>query len=129
MKIHSLLFVFACLVSCTQNSPEKMSETTQAGLIEVTTFKLNKGVAHDEFVQSAKQIEVGFLNKQKGYLSRTLTVGADSVWTDIAFWKDEASQAKAMQESEKAAEAMSFMEKIDFNTVKMTLSKPQVTSN
>jgi hypothetical protein len=94
------------------------------GLVEITTFKLNAGVSNADFLAATAQMQKDFLSVQEGFIKRTLTVSADSVWTDIVSWKDENSQGNAMKMAEKSERALPFMQKIDFNSVKMNLAKP-----
>lgn len=98
------------------------------GMVEITTFTLNQGVTAEAFEQAAQAMQMAFLAKQAGFIKRTLTLSASGVWTDIVSWQDEASAKKAMQAAENTPEVMPFMEKIDFNSVKMDLTKPIVVA-
>lgn len=64
-----------------------------------------------------------FLKKQSGFKKRTLNVSQDSMWTDIVYWQDQQSAEKTMQLAEKS-ELVTFVGKIDLNSVKMNLTKP-----
>lgn len=114
------------LNSCNQskNQTQKEMDKQSVGLVELTTFKINKGVSGADFVKSAEQMQSDFLEKQNGFIKRTLTVSGDTLWTDIVYWENPESQNKAMQIAEKSPEVMPFMEKIDFNSVKMNLTTP-----
>lgn len=122
----------AVLNACNQSKSEtqnKMEETKpKTGLIELTTFKLNKGVESSDFVKSAEQMQKDFLAQQKGFIKRTLKNSADTLWTDIVYWENAELQSKAMKLAEKSTQIMPFMEKIDFSSVKMTLTKPMFTT-
>jgi hypothetical protein len=107
-----------------QKQDSKTVENQTIGLVEITTFKLNAGVSNADFLAATAQMQKDFLSVQEGFIKRTLTVSADSVWTDIVSWKDENSQGNAMKMAEKSENALPFMQKIDFNSVKMNLAKP-----
>ncbi|MFM2268419.1 MAG: hypothetical protein RL757_1860 [Bacteroidota bacterium] len=122
--------VLASLSACTNSNTDiqkKESMTVQnqpVGLVEITTFKLNAGVSNADFLAATAQMQKDFLSVQDGFIKRTLTVSADSSWTDIVSWKDENSHGNAMKIAEKSEKVVPFMTKIDFKSVKMTLAKP-----
>lgn len=120
------VMTMATLNACNQsaNETQKQMDKKTVGLVELTTFKLNKGISGTDFVKSAEQMQSDFLEKQNGFISRTLTVSGDTLWTDIVYWENPESQTKAMQIAEKTPEIMPFMGKIDFNSVRMNLTKP-----
>jgi len=128
MKKAILILTIASLTSCNNQTERNATKNEKAGLVEVTSFKLKSGVSNNDFVKSAEKMQTEFLIKRTGFIGRTLSLGKDSVWTDIVFWKDEESQISTMQKSEKAETAVPFMEKIDFNSVKMVLSKPKLSN-
>lgn len=101
-------------------------EQQTAGMVEITTFKLNQGVTRKDFEISARSMQKDFLEKQNGFIKRTLTVSEDSTWTDVVFWKDQESAEKTMKLSETSELVLPFMEKIDFNSVKMNLTTPVI---
>jgi hypothetical protein len=117
----------AFLAACSPSIPNTTAMTTnarQAGIVEVTTFQLRAGVETKDFEAAARAIQKGFLALQTGFLKRTLTVSQDGTWTDIVYWEDQESAEKAMQMAEQSELVMPFMEKIDFNSVKMNLTTP-----
>lgn len=116
-------FIFACNPS-TQNKKVTTMEQQKTGMVEITTFKLNQGVTISDFEQVARVMQKDFLEKQNGFVKRTLTVSQDSTWTDIVFWKDQQSAQKTMKLAETSEWVLPFMEKIDFNSVKMNLTSP-----
>ena len=119
----------AFLMSCnqsTQNKKEMTMEQQMTGMVEITTFKLNQGVTAKDFEKSARVMQKDFLEKQNGFIKRTLTVSEDSIWTDLVFWKDQESAEKTMKLSETSKLVLPFMEKIDFNSVKMHLTTPVI---
>jgi hypothetical protein len=118
-------FMMSCNPS-TQNKKEMTMEQQTSGMVEITTFKLNQGVTPKDFEQSARLMQRDFLEKQNGFIKRTLTVSEDSTWTDVVFWKDRQSAEKTMKIAETSELVLPFMEKIDFNSVKMSLTTPVI---
>lgn len=118
-------FMLSCN-SSTQNKKGMTMEQQTAGMVEITTFKLNQGVTRKDFEISARSMQKDFLEKQNGFIKRTLTVSEDSTWTDVVFWKDQESAEKTMKLSETSELVLPFMEKIDFNSVKMNLTTPVI---
>jgi hypothetical protein len=120
-------FTAVLIVSCNpfiKKQTGMKKKEIKTGMVEITSFKLNHGVSTTDFEESALSMQQGFLEKQNGFITRTLTVSEDSVWTDIVHWKDLGSLEKAMQVAQKSNVAASFMEKIDFNSIKMSLTTP-----
>jgi chromatin remodeling complex protein RSC6 len=115
--------ICACRPS-TQNQQETTILEKKVGMVEITTFKLNQNVAFKDFEESARSMQKEFLEKQSGFIKRTLTVSQDSIWTDIVFWNDELSQKKTAKLFETSELILPFIEKIDFNSVKMNLTSP-----
>jgi len=112
----------------TQNKKDMTAQTNHIGMVEITTFQLNEGISTEEFTTAAERMQEQFLAKQSGFLKRTLTVSEDGVWTDIVFWEDQGSFELAMQKAESAEHTLPFMDKIDFNSVKMLTTKPILIS-
>lgn len=101
-------------------------EQQTTGMVEITTFKLNLGITEKDFEQSARSMQKDFLEKQNGFIKRTLTVSEDSTWTDVVFWIDRQSAEKTMKIAETSELVLPFMEKIDFLSVKMNLTMPVI---
>jgi hypothetical protein len=118
-------FMMSCNPS-TQNKKGMTMEKQMTGMVEITTFKLNPGVTAKDFQQSARSMQKDFLESQNGFIKRTLTVTEDSIWTDVVFWKDQQSAEKSMKLAETSELVLPFMEKIDFSSVKMSLSTPVI---
>lgn len=118
-------FMMSCN-SSTQNKKEMTMEQQTVGMVEITTFKLNQGVTTKDFEKSARSMQKDFLEKQRGFIKRTLTVSEDSIWTDLVLWRNKESHGNAMQLAEKTEAVVPFMEKIDFNSVKMNLTTPVI---
>ncbi len=125
-------FIFLGLAAALSSacSPEPLpaenaaTRETKAGMVEITQFRLAPGVAADDFAQAASSMQSLFLEKQHGYLTRTLTVSADSLWTDIVYWENQQQAERAMQQAEQSDLVLPFMEKIDVNTVRMSFTTP-----
>ena len=118
-------FMMSCNPS-TQNKKELTMEQQTIGMLEITTFKLKLGVTEKDFEQSARSMQKDFLEKQNGFIKRTLTVSEDSTWTDVVFWNDRQSAERTMKIAETSELVLPFMEKIDFNSVKMNLTTPVI---
>jgi hypothetical protein len=122
--------VLVSLIACTnpktdvQKQDGAIVQNETVGFVEITTFKLNTGVSNADFLAATAQMQKDFLSVQEGFIKRTLTVSTDSIWTDIVSWKDGNSHGNAMKIAEKSEKVMPFMSKIDFNSVKMNVSKP-----
>jgi hypothetical protein len=119
----------AFMMSCNPSNQKKKEMTMEqqmTGLMEITTFKLKHGVKEKDFEQSARAMQKDFLEKQNGFIKRTLTVSEDSIWTDVVFWKDQQSADKTMKLAETSELVVPFMEKIDFKSVKMSLTTPVI---
>jgi hypothetical protein len=126
LTIMTVATLYAC--NQTKTESEMKKEKSIVGLVELTTFKLNKGVDGRDFLKSAEQMQKDFLSQQKGFIKRTLTNEGDTLWTDIVYWENEELQGNAMKLAETSVLLKPFMEKIDFNTVKMNLTKPMFTT-
>ena len=110
-----------------QNSSE-MTGTNEITTVELTSFQLIEGADEAKFLQAADQMQKAFLDKQEGFVKRTIVKGEHG-WTDIVFWKDPQSMQNAMQKAESAAEVAPFMQMIDFSSVKMNLTEIKMNSN
>jgi len=108
----------------TQNQKEMTTDLKKTGMVEITTFKLNKGVFIKDFGKAALSMQKKFLEKQNGFLKRTLSVSQDSIWTDVVCWADQQSFEKTSALAEKSILVLPFMEKIDFKSVKINLNTP-----
>lgn len=126
------VMTIASLTACNQSKTENhnvMTEQKQTvGLVEITTFKLNNGVSSADFVKSAEQLENDFLKRQEGFIKRTLTQSGDTLWTDIVYWTNKESHSQAMKLGEKTEAGISFLKKIDLNSVKMDLTNPMLNN-
>ena len=120
----------AALLSACTPSPQQETGTAieqqQAGIVEITTFKLNPDVSQADFEAAASTVQHTFLEQQNGFISRTLTVSQDGIWTDVVYWKDQQSVENTMKLSETSEVVLALMQLVDFNSVKMNLTTPVV---
>jgi len=114
----------ACNPSTQKNKKEMTTDLKKTGMVEITTFKLKKGVFIKDFEKAALSMQKEFLEKQNGFLKRTLSVSQDSIWTDVVCWADQQSFEKTSALAEKSILVLPFMEKIDFKSVKINLNTP-----
>jgi len=114
----------ACNPSTQKNKKEMTTDLKKTGMVEITTFKLKKGVFIKDFEKAALSMQKEFLEKQNGFLKRTLTVSQDSIWNDMVCWADQKSFEKTSALAEKSILVLPFMEKIDFKSVKINLNTP-----
>ncbi|WP_194972685.1 hypothetical protein [Aquiflexum lacus] len=95
----------------TQNQTEMTTKEKKTGMVEITTFKLNQGVTEKDFGKSALAMQKEFLEKQSGFIKRTLTVSQDNVWTDIVYWRDQQSFETTMKLAETSEPVLPFWRK------------------
>ena len=120
-----IIILSACTPS-TQSKKEMTMEPQKPGLVEITSFKLNRGVTEKDFEASARAVQKNFMEKQDGFINRTLTVSQDSIWTDVVFWKDQQSIENTMELAGSSELVMDMMEKVDSSSVKMSLTTPVI---
>lgn len=87
-------------------------------IIETVTFR-TKTDSTPKTVTKASDGMMPFLARQKGFLSRRLSLGADGIWLDHVHWADMDSAQAASQAIMSAPEAGAFMSLIDMQTVTM----------
>lgn len=125
----ALLLFLIIVTGCTnaQNS-SKMTESKNPEIIELTTFQLNEGVEESNFIEVAQTMQKEFLLHQEGFLKRTLVKG-ENEWTDIVYWENKKSHESAMQKSQNTPIVAPFMQMINFQSVKMNLTKVKLNKN
>lgn len=65
--------------------------------IETVTFKLNKGVSRETFIEAAQAISV-FAIKRDGFVSRRLSCNDDGLWIEHIEWETlEAAKSAAAE--------------------------------
>ncbi len=85
----------------------------QQAVVEWASFRLKANVDLNELTEASKRIDIEFLSKQKGFISRQLLKKSDREYVDILYWESEplAKQAMANTEnSESCAAYFSLME-------------------
>lgn len=87
-------------------------------IIETVTFRAIAG-SDPQAIATASDGLVSFLARQKGFLSRRLSLGDDGVWLDHVHWADMESAQAASKAVMEAPEAGAFMSLIDMETVTM----------
>lgn len=96
--------------------------------IETVTFRLNKGVTREAFVEAAQAI-TDFARKQEGFVSRRLSCGDDGLWIEHIEWETlEAAQAAAAQIG-KVPSLETCMKAIDGPSVAMHHTTLEITVN
>lgn len=126
-KINLIGIVSTIIVSCSSPSQHQLKTSnllSKSELIEITTFKLNKGVGEKDFIKYSHIMQKNFLEKQNGFINRTLCKSADSIWTDLVYWNNQKSFENAMNAVQTSEVALPFLEKIDLNSVKTNLISP-----
>ncbi|MCZ8155030.1 MAG: hypothetical protein O9264_02850 [Leptospira sp.] len=125
--IYIIALVWAFFHTCKPSQETASTPSIKPGVIEITEFKLKATVSDEDFKASARKIQTEFLEKQKGYLKRTLAVSKEKVWTDIVYWENQKSFEDAGKLAEKSEAAQPFMETIDFKTLKFNLLTPVIS--
>ena len=87
-------------------------------IIETVTFRANTD-STPKAITTASDGLMPFLARQKGFISRRLSLGADGIWLDHVHWADMDSAQAASQAIMSAPEAGAFMSLIDMQTVTM----------
>ncbi|MEL7122442.1 MAG: hypothetical protein AAFO07_23555, partial [Bacteroidota bacterium] len=111
-----------------QNSDAMVITHQKVGIVELTTFKLAEGITDGIFLAAAEIMQTEFLDKQEGFLQRTLVKGKEG-WTDIVTWADQASMDKALENSMSSPHAIPFMKCIDLESVNMKSNRIKFTSH
>ena len=74
---------------------KKMSDIKQAGGLEMTTFKLEKGKTYKEFIAANVDVDA-WLKKQPGFQSRHIAQRPDGTIIDVLIWDSEVDGTNAM---------------------------------
>ncbi len=112
--------------SCNRSSDNQLitnPEQRKAGYVEVTTFRITERTSVDDFLKIAQKMQIDFLMKQEGFVSRSLTLSKDSTFIDIVYWKDQLSHENAMKQAQVSLEVVPFMQQVDMNSVIMSVNK------
>jgi len=73
-----------------------MTDSKQPGGLEMTTFKLTKGVTYQDFIAANADVDE-WLKKQPGFQSRHIAQQADGTIVDALIWDSEDNGTSAMQ--------------------------------
>jgi len=87
-------------------------------IAEIVTFRVTSGTTKAQFIAAAKQTEA-FVTAAPGFISRTLTLGEDGIWTDYILWRDRTSARQMAAAFMNEPSVMPFMQAIDPQTVVM----------
>ena len=129
--IHAVLILTMILgISNCLNAQNLSQMTEKNGIttVELTTFTLIEGVDETKFIEVAKQTQKTFLDKQEGFVKRTLVKGENG-WTDIVYWESPQSMQNALAKAESSADLIPFIRMINFKSVKMNLSEIKIDTN
>jgi hypothetical protein len=85
--------------------------------IEITTFKIITTEA--ELLTASEKIQIGYLSKCDGYLSRTLSKSDVAEYIDILHWSDEESAKKAAENAMTDPIAGEYLSNMDMNSIQM----------
>jgi len=81
-------------------------------VVEFVQFKLKKGSSEKEFLAISDKFQKEYLEKRKGYMSRTLSLNGDK-WLDIVVWASMEEAKAAMEAAYNAPEFQAFGSIID----------------
>ena len=73
----------------------------------VISFKLKDGVSTEDFLAASDKIQVDYLSKCMGFVSRQLMI-VDGVWTDWLIWETLPDAENSMRKSEEDEAAKEF---------------------
>lgn len=88
-------------------------------IVEISQFKLAKGVTKEDFLREANLVQEKFLERQQGYINRELLKDEEGQWMDILHWESLNDALKASETLLKEPSAQSFIEKMNPTSVKI----------
>ena len=91
-----------------------------APVIEVVTLTLRKGVTPAQFDQVDREVQVDYISKRKGFLSRESAPGGDNKWLVVVHWQSVADADASMKSFSTAHAASAFMAMVEPNSMVMT---------
>ena len=97
-------------------------------IIETVTFKLNKGVGHEEFIAAAREMN-SWIQSRKGFIHRRLSCSEDGTWIEHIQWENMDAAKAAAAEVDKAAANAKALSAIDGPTVQLTHSELEIAIN
>lgn len=99
--------------------------TTNTQTIELVLFKIKGDISDSEIISAARKLNE-FVEKQPGFISRTLSKAEDGTWKDLVFWTDLESAQKAGEKVMSEAFVADFMGMIDESTMQFLHFNPKM---
>ncbi len=93
--------------------------------IELVLFKIQGNRSDEKVIQAAEKLN-DFIEKQPGFISRTLSKAEDGTWKDLVYWTDLESAQKAGEKVMTEACAAEFMGMIDKSTMQFLHFEPKL---
>ncbi|MGH1541868.1 MAG: hypothetical protein ACRBHB_15690 [Arenicella sp.] len=106
---HLTIWAMLILLSTAANADQEI-------VVEWAPFAIKQGVSMERLVQVAQNVEEVFLQKQKGYIKRSLLKGKPRQWVDIVYWQSESdanAAASAANNSPACLEYFALMEGVE----------------
>ncbi len=101
MKTKIFLVLTVLIVCSCNNKEQKQSKMNEkATIVEMVLFKTNEGISQETAKKAITELNE-FVSKQKGFISRKISISEDNQFLDIVYWTDLESAKTA---SEKAME-------------------------
>ena len=88
-------------------------------ILELVSFETEENINLDKFLEESKHITKEFLEKQKGFVKRTLAKGAENSWVDLVEWETLKDALDTQTEIIISKECESFFEMIKGNSINM----------
>jgi hypothetical protein len=95
--------------------------TTDREAIEVTTFRLSRGLTIADFVAANADVDA-WLVRQPGFLSRRIAQGADGVVVDMLIWSNAEAGEDAARRLQAELRTSPVHQAIDQRTVTWSVS-------
>ncbi len=90
------------------------SQASEPVVVEWAPFIKAKGVADQALIEAADKVNVEFLKKQKGYVSRELVKKNDDEYADILHWITKADAVAASEKVNDCAVCGVYFKLMDF---------------
>ena len=91
----------------------------QTAIVEVVTFQLKPGTTPGEFRELDRAVEVEYVSRQPGFISRESAVSEDGQWLVIVHWASAQDPEQSMARFSSAAATVTFMANLDPDTMIM----------
>jgi hypothetical protein len=121
-KILAIVLIMGVAFSvggCTSQERKSELQAGQPSIIEISQFRLAKGVDEQSFLKGANAVQETFLKKQNGFIERELLKDENGQWVDILHWKTRADAERAAKEAMNNPVAAEFFQKMDPASIKM----------